>query len=115
MPRGRRLYPDLQTRLLANSYEYDGHWLWLGHCTADGYGRVQVYLPSLQRAMPLFVHRASYAAFIGPIPAGHDIDHMPKCPFRHCLHPNCLRPLPYREHRAMTGWKKANPAPALSL
>lgn len=54
-----------------------GCWLWLAYVDPEGYGRAT----GAQR----FAHRASYAAFIGPIPAGLHVCH--KCDTPSCVNP----------------------------
>lgn len=41
-------------------------------------------------------HRVSYEAFIGPIPAGLDLDHL--CRNRACINPYHLEPVTHREN-----------------
>lgn len=95
-------YLDLGDRLLSNSVDIDGHWVWLGHCSHDGYGRITLWLPGTGRRRVLQAHRVSYEWFIGPVPADHDLDHQASCPYRNCIHPNCVKPMPYKAHRAKT-------------
>lgn len=68
---------------------------WTGWRSKDGYGLVQPSGMKLQQA-----HRAAYMAFIGPIPAGMEIDHRchaaaacnlkGNCPHRACVNPEHL-------------------------
>jgi hypothetical protein len=41
-------------------------------------------------------HRASYEAFIGPIPCGYDVDH--RCHCRNCVNPTHLEAVWHREN-----------------
>ena len=69
-----------------------GCWLWTGSINADGYGHVRVD----QRT--LGAHRASYELWIGPIPAGFQLDHVCHTVDKHCsggngcLHRRCVNP-----------------------
>lgn len=55
-------------------------WNWLGHVASNGYGRV---CPTGKRT--LYAHRYSYEAFVGPIPAGMQLDHL--CRNKRCVNP----------------------------
>lgn len=96
----RDKYFNMQHRLICNSVEVDGHWLWLGNRSRDGYGRLGIWTPSGPRTV--WAHRLSYAAFKGEVPEGHDVDHAPGCP-RECIAPDHLTAVPYLEHRLKTG------------
>ncbi len=54
-------------------------WEWGGGKTTQGYGTVRV------EGMTKYVHRITYEAIIGPIPAGCEIDHI-------CRNPPCYNP-----------------------
>jgi hypothetical protein len=108
-------YLDLGDRLLSNSVDMGGHWVWLGHCSHDGYGRITLWLPGTGRRRVMQAHRVSYEWFIGPVPADHDLDHSPDCPYRSCIHPNCLTPKPWKQHRAQTRFGRVNPPSPLQL
>lgn len=62
-----------------------GCWEWAGHCNGDGYAI------SLHRGKHRYAHRASYEAFVGPIPSGLTIDHL--CRNRPCVNPKHLEPV----------------------
>lgn len=111
-------YLDLGDRLLSNSVDIDGHWVWLGARTRDGYGRISLWVSGPagrphRRVMQ--AHRVSYTWFIEPIPPDHDLDHAKACPYRCCIHPNCLTPVPWKQHRAQTSFKRACPPKNLEL
>ncbi len=69
-------------------------WPWLGTLTSSGYGFI---LPNGSDS-GLRAHRVVYELFIGPIPEGHDLDHL--CHNRDlncaggvtCLHRRCCNP-----------------------
>ncbi len=81
-PRPRRRQPETIEELLAPDRVWVtpcGCWLWLGGDDGSGnwwghgaYGRI--LRPGTRRVMP--VHRYVYETFKGPIPPGHDVDHM---------------------------------------
>jgi hypothetical protein len=60
-----------------------GCWLWTGADDGYGYGRINV-----DGAM-VKAHRFAYEAFVAPIPAGVQIDHI--CRIRACVNPAHLR------------------------
>lgn len=71
-----RIEPDL----------FGGCWLWTKSLSHNGYGRAVI-----SRGKNLAVHRISYEAFVGPIPAGLQLDH--KCRVRCCCNPAHLEPV----------------------
>ena len=64
------------SRLVIDS---SGCLLWTGAVNKGGYGVVGIG-PRIE-----YVHRLMYRWFIGPIPDGHQIDHL--CRVRHCASP----------------------------
>lgn len=68
-----------------------GCWLWTGAVDeATGYGRFWT-------ADGLgYAHRIAHELFVGPIPAGLDIDHL--CRVRRCVNPAHLEPVTRREN-----------------
>lgn len=66
--------------------DQDGCWDWPGTRTAGGYGQMRG-----GSKVKIYVHRASYEAFVGPIPDGLHIDHL--CRNRACFNPAHLEPV----------------------
>lgn len=65
-----------------------GCWVWI---TGNGdYGRIRV------GAEVKIAHRVAYELFVGPIPAGMQIDHL--CRNRSCVNPSHLEPVTNREN-----------------
>lgn len=60
-----------------------GCWIWTGTQMRGGYGQAR-----LQDGRSTGAHRASYMAFVGPIPDGLQIDHL--CRIRLCVNPDHL-------------------------
>lgn len=67
-----------------------GCWLWQKSGSVDGYGRLRVDGKSVS------THRFAYEVFIGPIPAGKELDHL--CRVRACCNPGHLEPVTDREN-----------------
>ena len=59
-----------------------GCWNWLGGVTPENYGMAYNTIERRHQT----AHRASYEAFIGPIPEGMQVDHV-------CRNPQCVNPL----------------------
>lgn len=70
----------------------NGCWLWQGATLPNGYG---VFGVGGQR----YVHRASFEAFVGAIPDGHELHH--RCCIRHCCNPAHLAAVTRKEHRSL--------------
>jgi hypothetical protein len=75
----------------------DGCWMWTGS-TRQGYGQIWTSSVDGERSL-LSAHRAMYEVKVGPIPAGHDVDHrchdvtcVPPCLHRLCVNPDHLKP-----------------------
>lgn len=62
-----------------------GCWLWQRSLDRDGYGSARKS-PVGKRA-----HRQAFAAFVGPIAEGFQLDHL--CRVRHCVNPAHLEPV----------------------
>lgn len=59
-------------------------WKWVGH-RSKGYGR------AYSKGKLDIVHRMVFELLIGPIPEGHDLDHL--CRHKWCAHPNHVEPV----------------------
>ncbi|CCA55433.1 MULTISPECIES: HNH endonuclease signature motif containing protein [Streptomyces] len=67
----------------------NGHWVWAG-VLSNGYGNFWDGI----RKVP--AHRWAYEYWVGPIPAGMQIDHL--CRIRQCVNPEHLEPVTPREN-----------------
>lgn len=65
--------------------------LWIGYVRPNGYGEV-----TGAKGQSRYAHRVAYEAFIGPIPAGMDIDH--KCRVLSCINTDHLEAVTHREN-----------------
>jgi hypothetical protein len=86
---------NVQRRIRSNVHEQQcGHtspcWIWQGQPGSSGYGRISV------NNRDCWAHRASYEAFIGPIPPGLVVDHL--CRTRMCVNPDHLEPVSIGEN-----------------
>lgn len=69
-----------------------GCWLWIGSDDGkNGYGKIMV------NGVRERAHRASWEMFRGPVPDGHEIDHLCRIPC--CVNPNHLEPVLPVENR----------------
>ena len=65
-------------------------WVWTGTRQRNGYGSFGV------KGRTLRAHRWSYEFYVGPIPAGLQIDHL--CRVRNCVNPEHLEPVTHAEN-----------------
>lgn len=63
-------------------------WLWIGNKIKAGYGTIQ------RDGKRFYAHRVSYETYVGPIPAGTEIDHL--CRVRHCVKPEHLEAVSHK-------------------
>lgn len=87
----------------ATRYEYftipepnSGCVIWLGPLNKNGYGKMITGYKSEGTRRTAWAHRLVYEYFVGPIPAGLDLDH--KCRVRCCVNPNHLEPVTRKEN-----------------
>lgn len=80
-----------------------GCWIWQRKLDISGYARLTITADDgSQRSTP--AHRASYEAFVGPIPDGLTIDHL--CRVTRCVNPAHLEAVTHAENvRRGLGWK----------
>ncbi len=67
-----------------------GCWIWLRRLTPKGYGRIQL------GGSEVYVHRAAWEFFRGPIPETLEVDHL--CGMRCCVNPDHLEPVTHAEN-----------------
>lgn len=83
---------EWQERIRTYSFpDENGCWVWQRHKDVWGYGRTSIGPDKARGA-----HRASFMAFIGPIPEGMTVDHL--CFNPPCVNPDHLRLLPPLEN-----------------
>lgn len=68
-----------------------GCWLWTGALLRDGYAAIKV------SGKVTVAHRVAYAAMVGPIPEGLELDHV--CNVRNCVRPEHLEPVTHAENQ----------------
>jgi hypothetical protein len=83
---------------IAGQFDVDpnGCWLWTGYCDRNGYARVY----DRENKRIDWAHRVSYRMHNGPIPDGHEIDHV--CQVTRCVCPHHLDAVTKVEHVART-------------
>lgn len=85
----------------------DDCWIWHGSATLDGYGLVGVPpYRGPKRAGNLYAHRLIYEAEVGPIPDGHEVDHL--CFNTRCVNPAHLEPVTPDENRRRRRLRRAS-------
>lgn len=81
-----------------------GCWLWLGKINVDGYAKILLDGP---QPKTVAVHRITYEAAKGPIPAGLQVDHL--CRVRCCVNPAHLEAVSHHENQLRGfGWSGRN-------
>lgn len=96
-PLRQRMTPREQIEQLTTTNER-GCWVFRG--TVEKYGTVRVKNRNRQ------AHRISYELFVGPIPAGYQIDHM--CRTRGCVNPGHLQAVTHKQNGENLGLSKVN-------
>lgn len=85
IPKGKPGLPIIERIKLGSRTDNAGCWIWQRSKYGNGYGGITV------AGRRRLVHRVSYEAFIGPIPAGLTIDHL--CGVRACVNPEHMEPV----------------------
>lgn len=73
----------------------DGCWPWGGPRNNYGYGKIR-NSGGAPGEKVFMAHRVAYEVFVGPIPAGLEIDHL--CRTRHCVNPSHMEPVTPKEN-----------------
>lgn len=74
-----RYADSVEERFLAKVEKTPDCWLWRGNAATVGYGQVRI------KGRRLYTHRVAYELWVGPIPAGFEVDHL--CDVRLCVNP----------------------------
>lgn len=85
-------------RLLRHSRpDENGCWLWTGGLDKNGYGKATLAINGdWGHRRYVRAHRLAYETFVGPIPAGLELDHL--CGNRGCINPAHLEPVTGHEN-----------------
>lgn len=90
----------------------DECWPWLGYVSDHGYGKWSPVVGRCVRA-----HRFIYEMLVGPIPHGHDLDHIchappceggRTCQHRRCVNPSHLTPATRAQNLYRVAWPNAS-------
>jgi HNH endonuclease len=84
----------LEQRLLSKVNARNYHWLWTGAKNNRGYGTIGISENGVARHE--YAHRVSYTLFVGPIPEGKELDHLPFCRIPACICPWHLEPVTHQ-------------------
>lgn len=86
----------------------DACWPWTGRLTKDGYGTFHESTQSDGTRATIGAHRKAFILTYGPIPSGHEIDHLchgstcivapSDCPHRRCCNPRHLEAVTHAEN-----------------
>jgi hypothetical protein len=87
---------ELPTRITSKVEVTDTCWLWTGGVQPNGYSYTTWPKKDGSGWGKARVHRLYYEAFIGPIDAELEIDHL--CKVRHCVNPSHLRAVTHAEN-----------------
>lgn len=77
-----------------------GCWRFTGCHTSNGYATIWQPSTSGGRGRMVSAHRLAYRLWVGPVPAGHQVDHVwaRGCRHRDCVRPDHLEPVTPREN-----------------
>lgn len=92
-----RMKTDPIARFLRFVDKTDGCWLWTG-TTSGSNARYGTFWDGERK---VYAHRFAYETWVGPIPEGHEIDHVRErgCTSKLCVRPDHLEPVVHRENR----------------
>lgn len=82
----RKQYKGRDRILKRIEVDANGCWIWQGFIDYHGYGRLGAKT----------AYRTAYELFVGPVPAGHQLDHL--CRVHACVNPEHLEPVTQREN-----------------
>jgi len=77
--------PDNIWKFIKIPKDPKGCWIWLGHLSYNGYGRLRFGMKDF------FAHRFVWEYLVGEIPKGLNIDHL--CRVKKCVNPDHLEPV----------------------
>ncbi len=90
----RKIKPIIERLLeFVSPDPFSGCWLWTGAVYASGYAVIGRGRAGTGMRV---AHKAAYEHFVGPVPAGMDLDHL--CRLRSCVNPAHLEPVTRREN-----------------
>lgn len=95
---GQNGYCGPECRFWSKVVKTEFCWLWTGaaHKKADGYGRVDA------NGKRFLAHRFAYELLVGPIPEGHELDHV-VCENTRCVNPAHVEPVTPEIHGHRSG------------
>jgi hypothetical protein len=84
-------------------------WIWTRAVTRYGYPEMIITRALKTRRRQLYAHRVYWARKNGPIPRGHELDHL--CGNARCVNPDHLEAVPIDVHRARTAKRPRSQRP----
>jgi len=97
---------DPVDRFIEKVHFADSCWRWTGWVDCHGYGKFYTG----GHPKDAMAHRFAWETFVGPIPPGHELDHVfaAGCDHRDCVNPDHLEPVTHLENMRRSAARQQN-------